>query len=49
MLVVLFVVAVSGDGGRCGACASVFENLPPKENVRPAARSALERGGTEIS
>lgn len=49
MLVVLLVAAVSGDDGRCGACAGDFENLPPKENVRPAARNALERGGTAIS
>ncbi len=49
VLVVLLVAAVSGDDGRCGACAGDFENLPPKENVRPAARNALERGGTAIS
>jgi hypothetical protein len=48
LLVVALLLVVSGDEGR-GAWAGVFANLPPKENVLPAARSALEKGGAGIS
>lgn len=51
MLLVLLVIALfrEGPGVDCCGGAEDFENLPPKEKVRPAARNAPERGGIGIS
>lgn len=51
VLDVLFVIALCLEGAGVNGCggADALENLPPKENVRPAARNAPDNGGIGIS
>lgn len=51
MLDVLLVFALCVEGAGVNGCggADALENLPPKENVRPAARNAPDSGGMGMS